>query len=368
MRRLSHPRGVARVWATLLIAGACGFLDPLNQPGLSVILLPSDTALYLAASFKAHALMVNSYGDQYPSKHIGYAGLDPGASVRSDGTVTGITYGRARVVAIRADLGDTSWVSVVPMGTLALSKISDQSTVDIVNADGSDFMSIVSAGQSGGGAPAWLPGNAGLVYQYAVPGGAGSTQLFVTDLSGTNRLLVQSGRDPRVSRDGRWVYFGDGSAIWRVHVDGSGLELLSTGGDYHPDPSPDSTQLVFTSTRFPGGGFQVAVRDLASGVERLVGTEGRYPRWSPSGAQIAYWSGDEVTLAGGIFVIGADGTGAHQVSAAGRIYRPLGLDWSADGQWLLARSASSLDLIQVATSLTLPLSYGAGDYLASWRR
>lgn len=340
MRRFIRATRASR-WAMFVLAGACGFFDPLDQAGLGVILLPPDTALYVGSSFKARGLMVNSYGDQYPSEHLTYAGLDPSASIGPAGNVIGVSYGRARVVAMRAHMADTGWVSVVPTGTLALSLISDQSTVDVVNTDGSGFVSIVSAGQFGGGAPAWLPGNAGLVYQFAVPGGAGSTQVFVTDLAGNAKRLVPSGRDPRVARDGSWVYFGDAGAIWRVHVDGSGLEPVSTGGDYDPDPSPDGTQLAFMSTRFPGGGFQLAVRDLASGAERRLVGDGLRPRWSPSGDRIAYWSGDVFLEAGAIFVIGADGMGGRQVSSVGRTYRPQGLDWSPDGQWLLARADST---------------------------
>jgi Tol biopolymer transport system component len=360
---------MARSWAVLVIVCACTFFDPLDQAGLGVILLPADTALYVGSSFTARGRMANAYGDQYPSEHIRYAGLDPSATVGPDGTVTGVSYGRARVVVTRGDFADMGWVSVVPLGTLALSKISEQSTVDIVNADGSGFTSIASSGQFGGGAPAWLPGNAGLVYQFATPGGAGSTQIFVTDLAGNSTSLAASGRDPRVSRDGNWVYFGDAGAIRRVHPNGTGLELVSGGGDYTPDPSPDSTQLVFASTRFTGGGSQLAVRDLIAGAEESLSTQGWMPRWAPSGNEIAYWSGDisSQPARGAIFVIGANGAGAHQVSAAGRRYWPQGLDWSPDGQWLLARSDSTLDLIQVTTGLTLPLGYAADYHLASWR-
>src|SRR2546426_11413004 len=91
-------------WVMLVVAGACSFFDPLHQEGLRIILSPPDTALYVGARLKARGLMVNSYGDQYPSDHLTYAGLDPSASVERDGTVTGVTYGRARVVVTRADL------------------------------------------------------------------------------------------------------------------------------------------------------------------------------------------------------------------------------------------------------------------------
>jgi len=367
-RRLTRPL------AALLALGACTFFDPLDQAGLGIILSPADTAVLVGGRFSEHGMMVNSYGDVYPSDHLHYIGLDPDIAVTGGGTVTGVAYGRATVVVTRGGLADTGRVSVVPAGTLALSKSSDTASVDVVNADGSGFTSVVSAGQFGGGAPAWLPGNAGLVYQYAILGGGGDTQLFVTDFAGHTTMLEPFGRNPRVARDGGWVYFqiaANEGEIWRVHVDGSGLEAVATdtlsGGDAQPDPSPDGTQLAFMSTRFPGGGFQLAVRDLATGAERLLGTEGQLPRWAPSGDSLAYWHGDVSSGMGAIFVIGANGGGARQVSPTGRIYRPLGLDWSPDGQWLLARSDSSLDLIRVNDGLVLPLGYAARYFLASWR-
>jgi hypothetical protein len=375
MRRFPHFAAFAPLTAMLVVASSCSFLDPLNQSGLGIIMSPPDTALYVGAHLRARGLMVNSYGDLYPSAHLRYAGLDSSASVEGDGTVTGIAYGRARVVVTREQLADTSWVSVVPTGTLAVSTISDQPTFYVVNADGSGLQAIAPAVPFTGSRSAWLPGNAGLVYEAIVPGPASGIQLIVDDLAGHSRQLVPLGQDPRVSRDGSWVYFVNvlgGGSIWRVHADDGGLEQITPTpggftGDGDPDPLPDGTQLVYWSTRFPGGGSQLVVRVLASGAERLLGVEGQLPRWAPSGNQIAYWSGNVPARAGAILVINADGTGAHQVSAAGRNYQPQGLDWSPDGQWLLARADSTLDLIHVATGLTLPLGYSADYYFASWR-
>ena len=364
MNQLSRGARLA-LSATTVVVAACGFFNPLDQPGLGLVLLPGDTALHIGASFQARGLMTNSYGDLYPSEHVTYAGLDPSISVGAGGTATALIYGRGRVTARRAGFADTAWVSVVPPGTLALSLAADPSAVVLVDTDGSGFVALVSAGQSGGGSPAWLPGNAGLVYHYAIPGGAGATRLYVTTMAGNATLLDNSGRDPRVSRDGNWVYFGDQGVIWRIHVNGTGKELVSSGGVYNPDPSPDSTQLVFMSTGFPGGGFKVGIRDLIGGTEVEL-TPGAMPRWAPSGDSIAYWWGDPSTEAGAIYIMAADGTGSRQVSLPGRVYTPQGIDWSPDGQWLVARSAT-LDIIQVATGLTLPLGYGSGYYRASWR-
>ncbi|HUK68358.1 MAG TPA: hypothetical protein VLW50_06345 [Streptosporangiaceae bacterium] len=65
--------------------------------------------------------MTNSYGDQYPSTAIRYGGLDSAATVTGDGLVTGVAYGRARLVAVRSRFADTAWVSVVPTATLGVS-------------------------------------------------------------------------------------------------------------------------------------------------------------------------------------------------------------------------------------------------------
>jgi len=367
-----RPRDVPTAiagWALLALVSGCGFLDPLDQAGLHLEMSPRDTAVTLNAHLQARALMVNSYQDRYPSTHIRYRGLDAIAPVRSDGDVTGLAFGRARVVGLRGDLADTGWVSVVPTGTLAVSTLSDNSVVSVMETDGSRFQQLAPSGQVYGGAAAWLPGEAGLVFQWAVPGGAGSTHLFVTDLTGNSRELLPYGSYPRVTRDGAWIYFEKASGsgeIWRVHVDGTGLERIIAGGAGSPDPSPDGSGLVFWSA-----GLALTFRNLATGADTPLGVTGLRPRWSPNGTRIAYWWGPlgntHPMATGAIFIVNADGTGARQVSADGRLYRSWGLDWSPDGQWLVARSDSSLDLIQVTTGLTLPLRYSSGFFSGSWK-
>jgi hypothetical protein len=366
-----------------LVAGlsACSAFDALDQEGLNIAVAPADTAVTLGGQVIVRGLMVNEFGDRYPSDQIEYHALDPAATVSGGGTVTGLAYGRARIVASRGNLADTGWVSVVPPGTLALSSISDQSAVSLASTDGSGLSRIVGSGQVTGGAAAWLPGDAGIVYQYAIPGAAGQTRLYVSDLAGNSTRLVsdpqgeRDERQPRVSRDGAWVYFRygvGGGEIWRIHPDGSGLERV-TGpattyeGDTGPDPSPDGKSLAFAGDRFTPEVFELVVHDLESGEERLLGVRGLLPRWAPDGGRIAYWADDGSSQGGAIFVVGADGTGAHQVSEPGHRYFPEGLDWSPDGEWLVARSDARLDLIEVATGLTLALAYSEAYWLPSWR-
>lgn len=375
LRLLSH---VPLSLALLTWIGACGPLDPNDQSGLRVEVSPADTAVNLGGKVGVKGSMVNYFGDRYPSDHIMYRGLDPTiARVDAGGTVTGVAYGRARIVASRGDLADTMWVSVVPSGLLSVSSDYGQSAVLVIGTDGSQSRQIVSSDQYSGGAAAWLSGDAGLVYQYTVLGGA--TRLYVSDLAGNRRPLFSDPAgehdesSPRPSHDGIWVYFGYGNYdgdVWRVHVDGSGLERV-TGpapayqGDTDPDPSPDGSQVV--SRRLTSSGFRLTVRDLTNGTERQFGVPGLLPRWSPDGTLIAYLDGDMDRDIFSIFVIGSDGTGARQVSEPGRVYGPKGLDWSPDGEWLVAKSSVTLDLVQVKTGLTLPLAFGETYFYPSWR-
>jgi hypothetical protein len=379
-----------RYWpaaAMLLLLGCLSdFVNPVNQDGALIEFQPRDTALYTGSSYLAQAKMRNGYGDLYPSEHIEYAALDSMVSVSRRGRVTGGALGRARVIATRADLADTGWVSVVPVGTLALSLVSEHSFVDVVNLDGSEFHRIAPSGLFGRGAPAWLPSGDGLIYEEAGSGGAGLSILSRTDLAGNRAVLLPPGpgsasdqKYPRVSRDGVWVYFRlasdpwSGSEIWRSHLDGTGLERVTDTAavgaqDSYPDPSPDGTRLLFASNRFALTEFEIVVRDLASGGEQALGVEGLLPRWSPAGDRIAYWAGDQFLGQGSIFVMRSDGTEPRMVTPVSRVYLPQGLDWSADAEWLVARAASNFELIHVATGMVLPLGYTGANGWASWRR
>ncbi len=377
-------RSVAGLVGVALGFSAClgDFLDPLDQPGLGVVFLPADTAIYVDAEYRARAKMFNRFGDLYDSEHIRYAGVEPIVEVSQAGVVKAGAIGRARVIARRSDLVDTGWVSVVPPGSLALVlRGGEQSRLSVSGLDGSALQPIANVGALGEGAPAWLPSGTAIVHQ---EGDFLSSVLYVTDLAGNRYRLLSADaqytdeRYPRPSQDGAWIYFRraasfGGGEIWRVHVDGTGVEPIvpvpfPNAGDTHPDPSPDGSQLAFVSGRFPGGPLTLVIRDLATGVERQLPDQGLLPRWSPQGDWIAYWRGANAEVGGGLFAVRPDGTGSHRISLANRIYRPHALDWSSDGEWLLAKGDSTMELVQVATGLSLPLAFTRQHYWASLKR
>ena len=80
------------------------------------------------------------------------------------------------------------------------------------------------------------------------------------------------------------------------------------------------------SLRIAGDDVNVFVLSLADGVERrLTATRSESPRWSPDGGRIAF--GGSRWYEGGIFVIGADGTGERRLTESG--WWPI---WWPDGQ------------------------------------
>jgi hypothetical protein len=373
--------GLAGSIAVALALSAClgDFLDPLDQPGLAVVFLPADTAVYVGTQYLARAQMLNRFGDLYDSDHIGYSGPDPIAEVSQAGSIKANAVGRARVIARRSDLVDTGWVSVVPPGRVALVlRTEQQSRLRSSELDGSGLQSVADVGALGEGAPAWLPSGTAIVHQ---DGDFSSSVLYITDLAGNRTRLLSPDpqyvdeRYPRPSRDGLWIYFRRATSfgageIWRVHPDGTGVEPVvpvpfPNAGDTHPDPAPDGNQLVFVSGRF-GGPIELVVRNLTTGVERTLGDNGLLPRWSPQGDWIAYWKGNEFT-GGALYAARPDGTEFRRISLPDRIYRPQALDWSSDGEWLLAKGDSTMELVQVATGMALPLAFTQPYHWASLR-
>jgi Tol biopolymer transport system component len=163
---------------------------------------------------------------------------------------------------------------------------------------------------------------------------------------------------PSISADGKWVIFTserDGSAdIYRVHLDGSGVERLTDDPAYDDQAvlSPDGKTLAFVSSRGTGRA-RIWLLDLASRRAHLLTSSSSSdfrPAWSPDGKWIAY-SSDRDSNAGhlpgrwellqsvSIYVIRPDGSDPRRVTRGrGVAGSPR---WSPDGKRIYYTSGRS---------------------------
>jgi len=110
-------------------------------------------------------------------------------------------------------------------------------------------------------------------------------------------------------------------------------QLTSSAGlDAFPAWSPDGTAVAYASDR--GGRFEIFIRDIAAGGDRLAvtndGAHNVQPAWSPDGTTLAYHSPGR----GGIWLVSRTGGTPRQVSPFGS--RPA---WSPDGRQIAFQGA-----------------------------
>jgi TolB protein len=133
--------------------------------------------------------------------------------------------------------------------------------------------------------------------------------------------------NPQWSPDGkRMVYYtekGDGKdQVWVMNADGSNNTLL-TGGIGHnifPGWSPDGKKIIFSSSKrdaksdgsYVDGSYVYTMNADGSGLAKVGNIQSYFARFSPDGKKIAYASGRFPSTA--IYVANADGSGAMKIT------------------------------------------------------
>jgi serine/threonine protein kinase len=151
---------------------------------------------------------------------------------------------------------------------------------------------------------------------------------------------------PSLSADGNLIAYESNRAdptntdIWVQDLRSGEQRRLTTdpAEDSDASMSPDGKLVAFRSER-DGGGVYVIGTDGKN--ERLLVAKGRWPKFSPDGRRIAYWTGEQsLTASAGSFVIAAEGGPSQKLFAGFADSRtPI---WNADGHEILARACKSV--------------------------
>lgn len=210
----------------------------------------------------------------------------------------------------------------------------------------------ITSGPTFDGQPDWSPDRRRLVFiRSDSPYDPGHVMVVNRDGTGLDQLTTGEASfwDARWSPDGKEIAVtktdADGTRVYVMNADASGLRRLVEIESAWPSWSPDGSLIVFggnPSGEEPDGIYQVDVRTgetslLVSAPETLNQT----PAWSPDGEHIAFirieldTGGRQTTTIGSdLFVADADGTNARALAntRGGSVDSPT---WSPDGQQVL---------------------------------
>jgi hypothetical protein len=336
-----------------------------------------DTALVAGGTLEPRALVMDRFRNVRDDKvELTVGGAL--ATVDAAGAVHAGDPGRGWVSARVNYRVDTMRVSVVPQATMAvvMQNADGSWSLSVVSLDGQTRETIVTT-RTPVKMPAWNRAGTEIAYNSGSDGSGGDARLYVASMSGDNQrvlptmpVALRTAYFPRFSPDGQWIYFtGDAlypgdpqgywtsATTWRVRRDGSGVERLLPSDPtniyttaWEPDPTPDGTALILAYAGL------ISRYDLATRTVTSLGPEGELPRLSPAGDQIAYFL-VEPGLISPIYLMRTDGSGVRVLTPGHKYGRHTGYSWSPDGQWLVARGSSGLELVRVSTGEIIPLPY-----------
>ena len=232
----------------------------------------------------------------------------------SPGTVVGTNAGTCRITARAQTAVDTAFVGIIPAW-------------DVIGATGSEVVKLnLATGERR------VVGHT--TSREAYP--SATRQGFIAYRGGNHMVVIKpdgSRVDPlvkgivpswsgwgRLTRNNVAVYFAGDGYIYRATVDGAGLDVVFGGTT--PDTSPDGSLAVYNNEGI------IHIGNVTNKTFVGTGVAGTLPRWSPTGDRIAYLSGSMV------WVMQGDGSDRKVVSRY--LSDNTGLDWSEDGQWVVA--------------------------------
>ena len=392
--RLGQTAGTARLRVDAPDLGHEAIASVQVEPGAPHVLAaaPEDTALYVGASVAVTSIVRDRVGNAIPATPTFSPPADGSPIALAAGSVHAERIGRGFVVAVHGALADTTWISVMPRGTIVAYEppafesgsggtVTLPPRLVLLELDGSQHHTLLEltptqsfGGLNDGPQPRWAPSGTEVAY-------IRFNELRAVNLAGTTRLIVGAPRrvwhdfSPEYGPNGEWIYFTlaevpeSGPTLRRVRPDGTGEE--PTPADWPqpaaPGPAPTGNLVAYQTHGYLSS--VIRLFDAGTGARIALDVPGRWPRWSPTGEWIAY-----LDLEGRLRVMRPDGSGRRLV--AGGIFANGNYTWSPDGEWIIISGAQytaddpfrvGLSVVNVASGEVLPLRLSRTIIQPSWR-
>jgi hypothetical protein len=250
-------------------------------------------------------------------------------------------------------------------------------TIGTVSLDGTGFNGITDIDPLAGiGRLRWSASGKEIAFTQRL---SGVTRVGVLGFDARMRFLPALPIDlarARVSGDEGWIAGISPAAvpaslsasIWRLSADGTMSLTLCAACDFSTsfvEISNDGQRVIY------GDQSRVELVDLTTSVDLPLGAETLRARFSPDGARFAYIRASDGALrVRNVDLSGDRGVTDGVIAGANSIAFGSIVNWSSDGQWIVASVGSQYYAVSVSTGLALPLPTvigGAYVVFDGWR-